>query len=394
MFINRAAILTILTLSLTSYSHACSCLGFGPACTAAVSPDVAAVFLGVVESIGSSPWYWPLSSQLKVSFSVQENFKGVSAQKVSVVTNSSEAACGFPFKRNERYIVYAYRHLGVLYTSICQRTLPARLVEKDLEYLRTLKTHTTIAEIYGQYKRYTFDPKFVARFEPSIMDHYRPPEEDYRAMAPMKGENVVLKTDKGKELRTVVDAEGHFSFKDLAPGKYGIRVSVPKRFAAPTGYAAGLGFRLDSIELQPGGCAEVIFRTEPDGRILGTVKGTDGKSIEDVEIIAWNADQKYDFYRGSARVYAGKDGSFDLGPLPPGKYIVGAYVWALPQGFPSLSDDRDRLTESTLRFFPGTVSFSSAIPVKLELGQHLTNLDLTLPFKPQDWKDIKGSNSQ
>ncbi len=362
------------------YALPCTCVGFGPACAEAVSPHVSAVFLGTVESIGM-PSLWEiftdrrelsatLRGEVEVTLSVQEAYKGVSSKKVAVRTNSSEAACGFPFQKGQQYVVYASEYKGKLYTSICQRTLPARLVAKDLAYLRKMKDLPETSEIFGTYKRYTYDPNFVPRFTPSIMDHYRPPEEEYRAMAPMTGETVTLTSQNGQELKTKVDPSGEFSFTALPPGKYSIKVTVPPKLAPARGYAAGVGFRLDSLEVLPKGCAEVTFRTEPDGHIGGRIVNSGGHPLTHVD---------------------NEDGTFDLGPLPPGEYILGAYVWSLPQGFPAMANDRERLQNATLRFFPGTREFKAAKPMVVGYGEHVTRVELRIPFDLAAWKDVKPS---
>lgn len=400
--IHRTVALSFLLLLLATSSEACSCVGFGPACTEAVSPRVSAVFLGTVVSISSS-FRLPRSldtrelsaslfgGMVDVTLTVQEAYKGVSSKEVVVSTNRAESACGFPFKMGEQYVVYANEQKGKLFTSICQRTLPARIVTKDLEYLRKLKDSSKTAYIGGSYKRYTFDPHFAPKFTPSIMDHYLPAEEEYRAMAPMTGEEVTLTTKNGEQRKTRIDNDGRFLFEDLVPGTYSIKVTVPAGLSPPTGYAAGIPSRLDALEVLPKGCAEVTFRTEPDGRISGRILKQDGSALPNVQVIAWNVAEKFEFYRGATREFNEKDGSFDLGPLPPGEYILGAYVWVLPQGFPAMEDERERLTQATLRFFSGATSPDSARKIKIGFGEHIANIELRIPFDPTAWKSIKGS---
>ena len=401
--LHRSVVLCILLLLVGAYSEACSCAGFGPACAETVSPQVSAVFLGTVVSVASSSRL-PRSldtrelsaslfgDMLDVKLSVQEAYKGVSSKEVVVSTNRAESACGFPFKTGQQYVVYANEHEGKLFTSICQRTLPVKSVEKDLEYLRKLKDSPQTAFIGGSYKKYTFDPHFVPKFTPSIMDHYRPPEEEYRAMAPMTGEEVTLTAKDSEQRKTKINNDGRFLFEDLAPGKYSIKVTVPPGLSPPIGYAAGMHSRLDAIEVLSKGCAEVTFRTQPDGRISGRILNEDGSFLPNVEVIVWNAAEKFEFYRGAVRDFNKEDGSFDLGPLPPGEYILGAYVWVLPQGFPAMADEREKLTQATLRFFSGATSPGSARMIKVGFGEHVANIELRIPFDPAAWKSIKGSN--
>lgn len=388
MMLCRSVLLWIVLLFVGVCSHACTCAGFGPACTEVVSPQASAVFLGTVVSVAGSLF----GNMVEATLRVKESYKGVSSKEVVVSTNRAESACGFPFKKGQQYVVYASEHEGKLFTSICQRTLPVSIVEKDLAYLRKLRDSPQTAFISGSYKKYTFDPNFVPKFTPSIMDHYRPPEEEYRAMAPMTGEEVTLATKDGEQRKTKVNSDGRFLFEDLAPGKYSIKVTVPPGLSPPRGYAAGMRSGLDALEVLPKGCAEVTFRTQPDGRISGRILNEDGSPLPNVEVIVWNTAEKFEFYRGALRDYNKDDGTFDIGPLPPGEYILGAYVWVLPQGFPAMADERDKLTQATLRFFSGATSPDAARKIAVGFGEHLANIELLIPFNPAAWRSIKGSN--
>ena len=401
--LKRPVLLCALLLFGTPRSEACTCAGFGPACVEAVSPRVSAVFLGKVETIShSSPSRDSADDRtlsatfsgntLEVTLSVQEAFKGVSSKEVVVVTPRDESACGFPFRKGEQYVVYASSYQGELFTSICHRTLPVKAVEKDLEYLRKLATAESKAFIGGSYKRYTFDPNFVPKFTPSIMDHYRPPEEQYQALAPMTGQEITLTASNGQQTVTKVNDNGRFLFDDVSPGVYAIKARYPAGLSPPFGFAAGLLSRLDNLEVLPKGCAEVTFRTQPDGRISGRILNTNGSPLPNVEVVVWHASQKFEFYRGDSRGYNKEDGSFDLGPLPPGEYILGAYVWVLPQGFPAMAEDRNKLTSATLRFFPDAASPESAGRLEVGFGEHVGNIELRIPFDPSLWTSIKGSN--
>jgi hypothetical protein len=397
-FSMRTALLLIM-LAVAIPTFACTCAGFGPACTEAVSERTSAIFLGTVEAITPLVGEQTVPDRamsanraaglVEVKFRVQETYKGASAETVRVRTNASEAACGFPFEKGEQYVVYASEQSGVLYTSICDRTLPARLVTKDLDYLRALRTLPNTAQIFGSYKRYTFDPNFVPKFTPSIMDHYLPPEEEYEAMAPMTGETVTVKSDSGAEWHTKINQEGRFSIDGLPPGTYRVAVTTPQNFALAEGYVSGFGFRFDAIKLTPKGCAEVTFRTRPDGHIAGKIVNTDGRPLGNVQVMVWNVGQEFNLYKSVLSVYNNEDGTFDVAPLPPGKYILGAYVWVLHQGFPAMANDRERLTQATLHFYPGTTRFADGKAISVDLGQHVSGITLEIPFDPTEWKDVE-----
>ena len=63
-----------------------------------------AIFSGTVTSISSVG----SDQQLKVEFSIQDDFKGINGStEVAVYTHEDEGACGYPFKLQSRYIVFA-----------------------------------------------------------------------------------------------------------------------------------------------------------------------------------------------------------------------------------------------------------------------------------------------
>jgi hypothetical protein len=115
----------------------------------------------------------------------------------------------------------------------------------------------------------------------------------------------------------------------------------------------------------------------------------EGRPLANVQVCAWNAGKKFNLYLCDGSAHNEPDGTFNIGPLPPGKYVLGAYVWTLAQGFPGMQDDRDRLTKATLRFFPGTSEFALAKPIVVDSGQHIPDITLTIPFSPDAWNDVK-----
>lgn len=364
---------------------ACSCAGVGPACTEAISPRISAVFLGTAGFVW--PVLFPFLEDVEVTFTVQEAFKGVTTKKVTVRTASSGPACGFSFKRGEQYLVYAHQYNGRLYTSICTRTFAARFRKEDLEYLRKMKTLPRTSDIYGNYKRYTYDPNFVPKHTPNLSDHYFPPEEYYRAMAPMTGETVTLKSGNGKELKAKIDSEGRFAFRGLPPGKYAIEVTVPPKLAPPTSFLPGIKISEGWFEVLPRGCAQVTFRTEPDGHIAGRIVDSSGNQLLRAAVRIWKPGEHHKSYGALHWEFANDDGTFDLGPLPPGEYILGWYLWKLPHGRPRDSPTRKRLERTTLRFYPGTADPDKAQPIVLGFGEHIKNLHFVIPFDPAEWKE-------
>lgn len=342
----------------SSSAQACSCVGVGPACTEITKEHVQAIFAGKVEAVRAGQPANPADTEavfgtVQVTFTVAETFKGTASGTVTIRTASSSSACGYHFKTGERYLVYASQRGEEFYTSICSRTMSLAAAGLDLKYLRQWRQMPDVVSIFGEYKKYTFDPSFKPSFQPSIMDHYRPAEDTYHAMAPLTGEVITVISASGERRTAIVDAAGNFSFRDLAPGKYSIVATVPARMAPPSGYAAGLG-SFEVVELTPRSCAELVLRTSPDGRIRGRVMDHNGNPIQHVWIRLERKGARQDELGARFTIYEiAEDGSYQTGPLPPGEYILYAEVWDVPQRDQRTPLDTSALHEATRTYLSG-----------------------------------------
>jgi hypothetical protein len=139
-------------------------------------------------------------------------------------------------------------------------------------------------------------------------------------------------------------------------------------------------------------CAQFTFRADPDGRIAGRIVDEHGHPLGDVEVFVLKLNEippkQLSLDDKFREVNNNDDGTFTLAGLPPGQYILAAYVWALPQGFPANPSDRNRLTAATLHFYPGRLK-NEAVALNLEFGQHFDGLTITIPFDPSAWKDVE-----
>jgi hypothetical protein len=352
---------------------ACTCAGPGPACSEAVSPDVAAIFLGTVERIKPDS-----SGQIEVLFSVMEPFKGGTVKTETIETANGESACGFTFHQGEQYLVYARKRAGELVTSVCDRTRNAAAAAGDLEFLRKMNTMPNSSEIFGTYKRYDLSVSDASGQKKMVV-------------SPMTGRRITLWRDRTSR-DAVVDATGSFRFSGLQPGKYNIKASAPPGFSEPDGsaYVSRPPYDLSAIEVLPKGCAQVDFITRPDGHIAGQVIDSEGRPLSNVEVRVWSKVRPFQFQPGYIQsVKNNPDGTFDIGLLPPGQYLVGAFVWNLPQGFPSRAEDGARLTTATLRFFPEDATLEQARPITVKLGQRIGSVEIKIPFNASEWKDVR-----
>lgn len=75
----------------------------------------------------------------KVVFQVTKMWKGPVTKRLVLYTGRGGGDCGFPFKKGEVYVVYAYCDKAYCSTGICTRTRPRSAAAEDLRYFATLK---------------------------------------------------------------------------------------------------------------------------------------------------------------------------------------------------------------------------------------------------------------
>lgn len=118
----------------TAIVNACSCIQ--PAPPQESLGQSTAVFAGKVVDI-NVPIGIVVSSAdpVKVTFEVSKIWKGHDYRTLVLTTAKNEASCGYSFKENEEYIVYAYGEENKLSTGICSRTKLLASAQDDLQDL-------------------------------------------------------------------------------------------------------------------------------------------------------------------------------------------------------------------------------------------------------------------
>lgn len=122
--------------------YACSCI-------APPAPNIEysnrfAVFIGTVKHI--QPDSSSAIGNLKITFTVERSWKGVSSNEVSVFTASSSAACGYYFQTDSTYLVYADTFSAKLNTGLCTRTKKFNDASVDLSFLNTLSVKHIVSD--------------------------------------------------------------------------------------------------------------------------------------------------------------------------------------------------------------------------------------------------------
>lgn len=129
----RSAIRTPLLLAALAFALGAS-LGLRepvasrPACSCVTPPPpraalqaFAAVFDGTVARIERDPAAGPFA-EIRVTFVVHTQWKGVTASPLRLMTQGDSAMCGYAFRLGQRYLVYADRMPTELAVGLCSRT--------------------------------------------------------------------------------------------------------------------------------------------------------------------------------------------------------------------------------------------------------------------------------
>lgn len=113
---------------------ACSCLP-----TKSVAQELkqsTAVFTGKVIRIKRHKQSENIFASVEVTFRVEKAWKGLKRKTITVFTSSNSAACGYGFRENQIYLVYANGNdEGKLSTGICSRTKMVKDAREDLKEL-------------------------------------------------------------------------------------------------------------------------------------------------------------------------------------------------------------------------------------------------------------------
>ncbi|RMG42356.1 MAG: hypothetical protein D6719_06510 [Candidatus Dadabacteria bacterium] len=118
----KLTFVTLLLWGKASIALACSCI---PAKEAQYLKNAQIAFEGQaldIQEVEKAQSQW--SGSVKITFKVTKTIKGSDKDQVSVTTNKSSAACGYPFQRGQFYRVYAYTYKGQLTTGLCSGTRP------------------------------------------------------------------------------------------------------------------------------------------------------------------------------------------------------------------------------------------------------------------------------
>lgn len=189
-------------------------------------------------------------------------------------------------------------------------------------------------------------------------------EDQLVSMRALKGTSVRLANSLSSQIQTVrAGQNGEFSFEELTPGVYDISVDLP-RLMEP--------WNTRKITVPEKGCSEVSVRTAFNGRLSGQVEDEKGVPIPyvAVEVVrSRDADTAEHAFRW---ITADKNGTFEIGPLPPDEYVIGVNI-------AKFSGNRER----PRTYYPGTSTLTAAKRIRVSEGQLVAGLNFRLITTPK-----------
>ena len=211
-----------------SVALGCSCAKAALPCIAFANSDV--IFLGTVVGMGKGQRQLHSGertldiSTVKISFQVEEKFKGIDVDHIDVQTGLGGGDCGFPFHMGRTYLVYADQDVesGALETSFCSRTAPlvpfplmdsigVTFAYNDLAYLRSPAPRSE-RRVFGYVSNELLGwGDRIRRLHISPVE--TPPAEGVARVA------VWLKSDTYRR-KVLTDSKGRFSFENVPAGNY------------------------------------------------------------------------------------------------------------------------------------------------------------------------------
>jgi len=176
----------------------------------------------------------------------------------------------------------------------------------------------------------------------------------------------------GTWIGTGTNAEGSYVFKDLAPGRYTILVQREGYFGpAANGNAVSLLSR--QFNSEGGKTVTEDFVLVKGGVISGKIQNPDGQPQKENLVVAglWGYSSGRPVFLTAKVARSDDRGEYRLFYLPPGEYIVGVSPEPPDMG------EREQDTWTNV-FYPGVNDVTQAVPLRLEEGQALGHIDMTL----------------
>lgn len=341
-------------ISLSAKTYGCTCRGVSP-CAAYESAK--AIFVGKMIG-GTERNEFQDSNGNKIileagftRFEVEEAFKGVSEKEVVVFIDIMKGtSCEWSgYRPGQRYLIFAREYDGKLTIGPCG---PSKWIQqeqseeaKEPNYSRRYfrwEAQTGLKFLRGLSSPGTGGRIFVTA---KMM------EDDATSV---RGASVVVKGQGDSRFETVTDEYGEAVINNLPPGKYTVTTNWPKGIT---------GWHQPEIEITEHGCSELQASAILSGVISGQVLDNKGQLVQ-IPVYVSNVPNSPDQKIEAVSSFTKDDGSFEIGDLPPGKYLL------------YLSANRE---DKSPYFYPGVFDKAKATMITIGLGEKTEDLEFKLP---------------
>lgn len=350
----RSLLLTLACLFVVLVSaeraDACSCVG--PVAPCAALGSASAVFVGTVTGVRERKFEGKKDeidwTPVVFKFSVSQAFSGVGGMEVEVATGRGGGDCGYPFRRGETYLVYAFTSGDgkTLATGICMRTRPIADAAEDFEFLRGIASRPSGVSLSIQVARHLEGVK----------------TGDSKPLGGLADARLVVEGEGDKrEVKT--DGEGRVTLAGLKPGSYKVRLLLPEEL---TTYKEE-----QEIIIADRGCASVYYSVADNGRIEGKVTDVEGRAVAGVTVTLVEADDPNPEKHYALYETTNAEGLYAFKSVPPGRYLLAVNLSRYPQ-----PDDPTNAYPRT--YYPGVARAADAGVISLGAGVSLKGHDFTL----------------
>ena len=170
--------------------------------------------------------------------------------------------------------------------------------------------------------------------------------------------------------RTVTNAQGSFTFDNLAPGKYNVQ---GRREGYFTEQGNPLPNLITTVTIERSRSHEIVVKLIPGAVISGRVTDTEGRALAGVQMSAMKL--QYDegrpvFSVGTLPIATNETGQYRIPPVPPGEYYLRAEV----------ANSQQQFAQRT--YYPGTTDSLAAIALTIRGGESMEGTNLTIPTLP------------
>lgn len=344
----------LLFMYLCVSARACSCGAPSPICS--VYFGMPSIFRGLpVEKVLEQPhvqmmhdedgnaFQMLVHGRYRVTFAVNEQFRGETKSQVIVYTNEESIACGFDFQLGSEYVVFAgtNRAADQLSTSVCSMTHTVRDLAKDesVQWMRDLATALSGARIFGAVR--------LGRNE-------TPPHATISVHGPVS-------------LNVATDDAGKYDLKGLPPGEYKVAAIMPTGFAVDT--------EPRTAKLVDKACAEMGWDASYDAHVRGLVTEVGGKPVPKLVMQLQHRDARSPTdFDTSDFATTDADGRYNFSRVAPGEYFVLANSYAETPDVPYPKV-----------YFPASATVENATTIQVKPSESLDDINVELPHA---WKKI------